>query len=76
MLVAPAAKLIRPKAPVMILADGALSQLNFETLLAPGPGSTGSGTHYWINDQTLLSAPSLELLAMARPARAKAASCC
>ena len=69
-LVAPAAKLIRPNAPVMILADGALSQLNFETLLAPGPGSnSGSGTHYWINDQTLLSAPSLELLAMARPAR-------
>jgi CHAT domain-containing protein len=64
-LVAPAAKLIRPNAPVMILADGALSQLNFETLLAPGPGNA---THYWINDQTLLSAPSLELLAAARPA--------
>ncbi|MFZ1085003.1 MAG: CHAT domain-containing protein [Terracidiphilus sp.] len=66
MLVAPAAKLIRPMVPVMILTDGALSQLNFETLLAPGPGT---GTHYWINDQTLLSAPSLELLAVARPAR-------
>ena len=38
-LVAPAAKLIRSNAPVMILADGALSQLNFETLLAPGPGA-------------------------------------
>jgi CHAT domain-containing protein len=66
MLVAPAAKQLRPNAPVMILADGALSQLNFETLLAPGPGT---GTHYWINDQTLLSAPSLELLAAARPAQ-------
>jgi len=65
-LVAPAAKLIRSNAPVMILADGALSQLNFETLLAPGPGSA---THYWINDQTLLSAPSLELLTAARPSR-------
>jgi len=63
MLVAPAAKLIRPNAPVMILADGALSQLNFETLLAPGPGAS---THYWIADQTLVSAPSLELLAAAR----------
>jgi CHAT domain-containing protein len=63
-LVAPAAKLIRPKAPVMILADGALSQLNFETLLAPGPS-----LHYWIEDQTLLSAPSLELLASYRPAQ-------
>jgi CHAT domain-containing protein len=65
-LVAPAAKQLRPGATVMILADGALSQLNFETLLAPGPGT---GAHYWINDQALLSAPSLELLASARPAQ-------
>ena len=77
LLVAPAAKLIRPNFPVMILADGALNQLNFETLLAPGPGvspqvtpgaTPGTGAHYWIDDQTLLSAPSLELLAAARPA--------
>jgi CHAT domain-containing protein len=67
-LVAPAAKLIRPNSPVMILADGALSQLNFETLLAPGPGPM---MHYWINDQTLLSAPSLELLAAARLTRSE-----
>jgi CHAT domain-containing protein len=77
LLVAPAAKLIRPDSPVMILADGALNQLNFETLLAPGPGvspqvtsNSGAGAHYWIDDQTLLSAPSLELLAAARPAAA------
>jgi len=73
LLVAPAAKLIRPDSPVMILADGALNQLNFETLLAPGPGvspqvTANAGAHYWIDDQTLLSAPSLELLAAARPA--------
>ena len=75
LLVAPAAKLIRSDSPVMILADGALNQLNFETLLAPGPGvsphvtaKAGAGAHYWIDDQTLLSAPSLELLAAARPA--------
>ncbi|MGA9069158.1 MAG: CHAT domain-containing protein [Terracidiphilus sp.] len=68
MLVAPAAKQIRPNAPVMILADGALSQLNFETLLAPGPGTS---THYWIADQTLVSAPSLELLAAARSAQSE-----
>jgi CHAT domain-containing protein/Tfp pilus assembly protein PilF len=75
LLVAPAAKLIRPNSPVMILADGALNQLNFETLLAPGPGvspqvtsNANAGAHYWIDDQTLLSAPSLELLAAARPA--------
>ena len=76
LLVAPAAKLIRPKAPVMILADGALSQLNFETLLAPGPSPKASrnaepapAVHYWIEDATLLSAPSLDLLATAKPAR-------
>jgi CHAT domain-containing protein len=75
-LVAPAAKLIRPGATVMILDDGALSRLNFETLLAPGPSpqvspsaNHGPNTHYWIDDATLLSAPSLDLLAAARPAR-------
>ena len=71
-LVAPAAKFIRPNAPVMILDDGVLSRLNFETLLAPGPSSQGgpnSATHYWIDDVTLLSAPSLDLLAAAKPER-------
>jgi CHAT domain-containing protein len=79
-LVAPAAKLIRPNTPVMILADGRLSPLNFETLLVPGPSSgtspkAGHGIdpapnlHYWIEDATLLSAPSLDLLAAAKPAR-------
>jgi len=78
LLVSPAAKLIRRNTPVMILADGALGQLNFETLLAPGPSpqvspevtpGSGTGTHYWIEDATLLSAPSLDLLAAAKPAR-------
>ena len=76
-LVAPAAKLIHADTPVMILADGALSQLNFETLLAPGkspnpgPSSTQqSNLHYWIDDATVLSAPSLAMLAAARPVRA------
>jgi CHAT domain-containing protein len=80
-LVAPAAKLIRPNAPVIILADGALSQLNFETLLAPGPSPTTEGNltspsnlHYWIDDATLLSAPSLAMLAVARPAANSARS--
>lgn len=75
-LVAPAAKLIPPNSPVMILADSWLSPLNFETLLAPGPGPrAGRGAdpaprlHYWIEDATLLSAMSLDLLASAKPAR-------
>lgn len=80
-LVAPAAGLVRANAPVMILADGALNQLNFETLLAPGPGpdpdrgsAHGSDVHYWIDDATLLSAPSLAMLASAKPAHAAARS--
>jgi len=75
LLVAPASALIRPNRPVMILADGALNQLNFETLLAPGlspqlddsPGRSPD-LHYWIDDATLLSAPSLAMLAAAKPA--------
>jgi CHAT domain-containing protein len=76
LLVAPAEKLIQPAAPVIILADGALSQLSFESLLLPGAASEvrlqasqNPPLHYWIEDRTLLSAPSLELLAAARPAR-------
>jgi CHAT domain-containing protein len=76
LLVAPAAKLIRSDTPVMILADGPLSLLNFETLLVPGPSaengqSSGpeSKMHYLLDDATLLSAPSLAMLAAAKPAR-------
>jgi CHAT domain-containing protein/Tfp pilus assembly protein PilF len=80
-LVAPAARRIKPNGRVMIFADGALSQLNFETLLAPGPppGRTQAGSrttvpaqgmgnaHFWIEDAVLASAPSLSLLAAAKP---------
>jgi CHAT domain-containing protein len=73
MLVAPAAGLIRGNSPVVILADSELSRLNFETLLAPGAptGAVSPRTpalHYWIDDVTVLSAPSLATLASARPA--------
>ncbi len=44
-LVAPAAEFIRPNVRVMILVDGALTRLNFETLLVPGPApSPAPGT--------------------------------
>jgi CHAT domain-containing protein len=59
-LLAPAAPLIAPGGNVVILADGALSQLNFETLLVPAPR-----LHYWIDDATVVSAPSLAMLASA-----------
>jgi len=60
-LVAPAAPLIRPNSNVVILNDGALSKLNFETLIVPGPKP-----HYFIEDATLISAPSLHMLASAK----------
>jgi len=75
MLVAPAAKLLRPSVPVMVLTDGALSQLNFETLIVPGAASgsdtakSGGQPHYWIEDATLMAAPSLAMLAAAKPVR-------
>jgi CHAT domain-containing protein len=66
-LVAPAAKLLRPNAPVMTLTDGALSLLNFETLIVPASATQPS--HYWIDDVTLSAAPSLSMLAGARTGR-------
>jgi CHAT domain-containing protein len=68
MLVAPAAKLLRPDTPIMILTDGALSQLNFETLIVPGQ-LPGQKPHYWIDESTVMSAPSLAMLGAAKPAR-------
>jgi CHAT domain-containing protein len=61
LLIEPARSLIRPGSNVVILSDGALSQLNFETLIAPAPNP-----HYFIEDATLISAPSLRLLASAK----------
>jgi CHAT domain-containing protein len=61
MLVAPAKDLIRPNSTVVVLNDGVLSQLNFETLIVPDPKP-----HYFIEDATLISAPSLYLLASAK----------
>jgi CHAT domain-containing protein len=66
-LIAPAASMIPESGEAIVFADGALSRLNFETLLAPGPGrlaAAGSAAplHYWIDDVTLLSAPSISML--------------
>lgn len=62
MLVEPAQSLLRKNAKVVIVGDGPLTQLNFETLLVPGPKP-----HYWIDDATVISAPSLYMLARAKP---------
>jgi len=56
-LIQPAEKLIPKNSRVVVLADGSLNSLNFETLIVPGPKP-----HYWIEDATLLAAGSLSLL--------------
>jgi CHAT domain-containing protein len=63
-LIAPAQKLIPADSRVILLPDGSLYGLNFETLISPQPQP-----HYWIEDVTLTTANSLTLLAGAnRPA--------
>ncbi|MGA8144120.1 MAG: CHAT domain-containing tetratricopeptide repeat protein [Candidatus Acidiferrales bacterium] len=69
LLVAPAQKLIPPGSRVIVLPDGGLYDLNFETLLVPTPT-----LHYWIEDAVVANANSLVLLAASaneRPARLK-----
>jgi CHAT domain-containing protein len=68
-LVAPAQQLIAPGSRVIVLPDGGLYGLNFETLLNPKPR-----LHYWIEDAVIANANSLILLAASAskpPAKAK-----
>ena len=57
-LVAPAEEFFRPNQRVIVIADGSLSGLNFETLIDPDPKP-----HYWIEDVCVENASSLRLLA-------------
>jgi len=58
LLIGAAKKVIPPDARVIVLPDGSLYGLNFETLLVPDPKR-----HFWIEDVTLTTASSLTLLA-------------
>ena len=62
MLVAPAS--LPPGAAVVIVPDGALYGLNFETLPVDGPRR-----HYWIEDAEVQVAPSLSMLVTVPRAR-------
>jgi CHAT domain-containing protein len=64
MLIAPAQELLPHDDTVVVLCDGALSKLNFATLPVPG-----GHPHYWIEDANVVSAPSLLMLAAAKPSR-------
>jgi CHAT domain-containing protein len=59
-LIGPVASFIPAQAHVVIVPDGALSYLNFETLPVPG-----EKPHYWIEDVTVAVAPSLAIAAAA-----------
>lgn len=59
-LVAPAQKFVSQNSRVVLLPDGSLYSLNFETLIVPSPKP-----HFWIEDVTVTTASSLSLLASA-----------
>jgi CHAT domain-containing protein len=63
LLVAPVARDIPPGARIVIVPDGALHGLNFETLPVDGPRR-----HYWIEDVEIQVAPSLAGIATPRQA--------
>ena len=56
-LIQPAEQLIPKGSKVLLLPDGALYRLNFETLIVPGPSP-----HYWIDDVEIENVSSLQLL--------------
>ncbi|MFY9791403.1 MAG: CHAT domain-containing tetratricopeptide repeat protein [Candidatus Sulfotelmatobacter sp.] len=60
-LMAPARKLIPSNSRVILITDGSLDSLNFETLLVSTPA-----VHYWIEDATVLTASSLRVLAASK----------
>jgi CHAT domain-containing protein len=62
-LVGPAASMIPKGSKVVIIPDGALNGLNFETLLTPD----SKNSHYWIEDVTISSASSIRMLSGLAP---------
>ncbi len=69
LLIAPAARWLTPGTPVVIVPDGSLHGINFETLPVDG-----ARRHYWIEDAEVQIAPSLSSLAVTRPERRRAPS--
>jgi CHAT domain-containing protein len=60
-LIEPAHSLLNKDAKVLVIPDGSLNNLNFETLLVPEPK-----LHFWIEDATIADASSLRVLSAAR----------
>jgi CHAT domain-containing protein/Flp pilus assembly protein TadD len=61
-LIAPETTRIAPNSRVIVIPDGSLDRLNFETLIAPGK----DGPHYWIDDVTISDANSIRLLSVSK----------
>jgi CHAT domain-containing protein len=56
-LIAPAQSLLPKNTKVLVIPDGDLNNLNFETLIVPDPVA-----HYWIEDAVITDSSSLRLL--------------
>jgi len=56
-LIQPARPLLSPDLTLVIIPDGKLGRLNFETLIEPGPG-----VRYWIEDAEIANANSVALV--------------
>jgi CHAT domain-containing protein len=61
-LIAPVADLLTNGARVVVVPDGVLHNLNFETLIVSTPQP-----HYWIEDATISVAPSLSIVRAGKP---------
>jgi CHAT domain-containing protein len=68
-LVAPARQLLPRNGRVIVIPDGSLHGLNFESLLVPGNPTPGErAPHFWIEDAVVSTATSLTLLRAKPPA--------
>jgi CHAT domain-containing protein len=65
-LIAPVEPLVHSARQVIIVPDGSLHSLNFETLVVDGPTP-----HYWIEDATVALVPSLAILRVKPPQPAR-----
>ncbi|WP_256370376.1 CHAT domain-containing protein [Granulicella sp. S156] len=72
-LVAPAEALIPKESHVFIVPSGSLNDFNMEMLLKPGPSGSQGETHYWIEDVSLSTASSIQLLSRLSPGKEIAA---
>ena len=66
MLIGPVESLVHSAGTVIIVPDGRLHELNFETLVVGGPKP-----HYWIEDATVALTPSFSVLQLRKRAPAK-----